>query len=233
MNRERRKTYRVALRPCERLLITLHRQRGLPLLGDVVDLSIEGAGAVFSKKPPQLALGERVRLTLATRGGPCTIEQAALVASRSEEGDGRRYGFEFLDRTALEQGLGQRLFRLFNRRGQVRVCMDGAPAAARAERGAICAVGLFDLSAGGLALSIPLQAHAELGRAERLLVRFRLPGEEQALQVVATVQNRRPTPEGLIYGLALDPQETRNFQEVEGHIARFLWRREAEEFARV
>lgn len=231
MNRERRKTYRVALRPCERLLVSIHPEGRLPLLGDVVDLSIYGASASCSVKPPPLQLGERVRIRLSTRGGPRPIELDALVASRSDEQRVRRYGLQFLERSALEEGLSRRMFQLFNRRGQVRIRMNGTPAAVRSEgpgEPTTHAAVLHDLSVRGLGLQVPVEAEADLRGVRRLTVRFRLEEGGRPLQVVAAIRNRRTTPQGMIYGLEIDPVATRHHDDVQDLLMQFLRRRERE-----
>jgi len=232
MNRDRRKTYRVALRPCEHLLITVHREHGLPLLGDVVALATQGAGARFSLRPPPLTLGESLRISLSTRGGPRPIELLATVASRSDEPDARHYELEFLDSLELRQGLVRRLFRLFNRRGQLRVRMDDAPAAVRsggAQQAGPFRAQLRDLSSRGLALVVPAEAEEHLRHATHLEVRFRLPGDDAPLQVAGIVRSRQAVPAGLVLGLLLDADGTRRFPAIEERIRCFLRQREAEE----
>ena len=231
MIRDRRKTYRVALRPCDRLLISVFPGSELPLLGDVVDLSIEGAGANFSVTPPPLPLGEQVRISLSTRGGPRPVELDALVVSRSDREHGRHYGFDFLQRGVLEDSLNKRLFRLFNRRGQVRLPMEACPAAIRAEgtkTPKTYKVMLSDLSAGGLALLAPREAERELRRVSDVQVRFRVPELDRTLQVIGRIRSRRASVDGVLYGVEFDAGRSRRFSDIQALIVGYLRKRERE-----
>ena len=231
MNRERRKTYRVALRPCNHLLISVFPEQGLPLLGDVVELSIQGARATFSAKPPPLPLAELVRISLATRGSPHPVETEARVVSRSDERRVRSYELEFTNPAMLERGLNARLFTLFNRRGQVRVPLVDTPRAVRAEgvpSPRTHRVEVHDLSVGGLALRVAPEVARELRGATDLQVRFRVPGKDHAVQVVGRIRVRRTTAQGFIFGVEMDPRRTRNFPQLQDLIVEYIHGRQVE-----
>jgi c-di-GMP-binding flagellar brake protein YcgR len=147
------------------------------------------------------------------------------VIFRHENPYRSRYRFRFGDQDA------EALNVLFKRRASVRVRSDeNVTIEARATESdhatsAVCT--LRDVSSSGLSLSVGASDAAELVRAERLQLRFQLPGDPELFDVAARVRYRELAEDGVRYGLEIERSEVAGKSRVIERIDAYVERRKA------
>jgi c-di-GMP-binding flagellar brake protein YcgR len=178
-------------------------------------------------------VGQEVELTLTFARPKKALLLSARVARRIDEGESRRYGFQFTDRQQLEQQLRPTLYRLFNRRASYRVrpapdhpvevtleCFPGGtPVQAQ----------LIDISTGGMALRVPLEAESALADSDRVRVSASLPDCPQRLDLSAIICSRSLAGAEIRYGVKFDLQRTDSSQCQQDAILNFVMARQRAE----
>jgi hypothetical protein len=206
-------------------------------LGDPVDLSISGVGTRLvmslgfaAMSCPALAVGQEVTLYLGLSEAERPLELPARVMNRTDEGELRRYGFQFTDREHLERQLPPALHRLFNRRYAYRVEPDpdspievmlictAPPLQVRAR--------LVDISPDGMAFAVPLAAESALAAVDRLVACINLPGGRQPPRLGILIRNRSVLGNEVRYGVEFDLERTQDAQRQQAAVTRYVMDRQ-------
>ena len=233
----RKKSIKVGPKSRDGLAATIRSDATPMLLGRVCGLDREQLKIEVADKGAGLPLGSEARLTLSTPLAPGPMALTAQCVSREDGVRGgkavRTYGLRLLDLEAVDPRLTEKLYRLFNRRGSVRIPMDSAPAAVCThtgdeDRDKPSRAALIDISPSGAGFLVAGQLEQGLADANTVLLRFRLPGDEQVLQLAAMIQGRRLRDDGILYGVEFDAERTANFVELHDQLSEFVRRAERE-----
>lgn len=237
MQMERRSQYRVTSEEVSSLHATIRTPGGVYSLGEPVDLSISGVGTQLlmslgfaATSCPTLVVGEEVTLYLGLSEAERPLELSARVMNRTDEGELRRYGFEFTDREQLECQLSPVLHRLFNRRHAYRIEPDpDSPI----EVMLICAsptlqvrARLVDISTNGMAFDVPLDAESALAAVDRLVACVGLPGGGQPPRLGILTRNRSLLGNQVRHGVEFDLKRTQDAQRQQDAVARYVMDRQ-------
>lgn len=87
---------------------------------------------------------------------------------------------------------------------------------------------LNDVSLTGLSISMGCQGEAQLCNHDRVLLSFRLPGVDTAIELVGFVRYRRMAGTMIRYGVEFDNAATKNYAQQEERIAAYMVKRKAE-----
>ncbi|MBI5363494.1 MAG: PilZ domain-containing protein [Planctomycetes bacterium] len=87
---------------------------------------------------------------------------------------------------------------------------------------------LNDLSLTGMSISLGSQGEIQLCSAEKLLVSFKLPGQEKSIDLVATVRYRRMAGTMIRFGIEYDNKATKDWSGQEERIAAYMVKRKIE-----
>lgn len=172
-----------------------------PISGSVIDVYMDGVGVVLPSTAT-LPLGQCVELGLSTKDATYRVRVGAVVRTRHEEGNKRRYGLRFRSNDELRRKVPEGLYSLFNRRRAQRfrlsvpigVCLTpkNAVKPLRAE--------ISGVSDTGLSLLVDQRSELELAGAKRVVLR-RDDVPEPTYDLI--VQNRLMLDqEGIRYGCA-------------------------------
>ena len=147
------------------------------------------------------------------------------VIFRQENPFRSRYRFRFREKDA------QTLNALFKRRTASRVRTDDDVAvdarACGAESATRVTCTLRDISRSGLSLRVDERGEAQLCRADRLQLGFRLPGDPELFDLAASVRYRQLADDGVQYGLELDRSEDAHARRTAERIEAYIQRRKA------
>ncbi len=153
-----------------------------------------------STQAPAIQLGRKVQLFW---GGPASsIETEALPLLRTDDGARRCYSFRL-------SNVSKKLLLLFgDRRGSTRV----RPQASRPVRVTILDITdevpleaiVHDISGIGLSILVEPALEERLINRQQLRLSLRLPGDEEAIEMITTIRHRRLFGSGILYGLEID-----------------------------
>lgn len=244
MELEGRKRYRVTPADEHSLSVTVKTVDGQSYAGELLDLTIEGAGTRFLRDAgPTLAVGQAATLTFTSARLHKPIRVPAKVRSRAELGAFRsyRYGFEFDDFEALSRRLSREISQLFNQRTLYRVTPDpAAPVHALIRlpekpiaQGAFEAAGTVrDICGVGLAIVVNRDVETALAATDFVEICLQLPPRDNLLQLASWIRHRELLDEGVCYGLEFDTNRSNAFQQQQNEILRYVRRRQLQESPR-
>jgi len=174
---------------------------------------------------PLVEIAEELTVSFRSRAMFEPFVARSRVIFRHENPYRSRYRFRFGERDA------EALNALFKRRAALRVRSDGnVTVEARAtefDGATSTACTLRDVSTSGLSLRVGTSDAAELARAERLHLRFRLPGDPELFDVAARVRYRELADDGVRYGLEIERSEVARARHVIERIDAYVERRKA------
>jgi c-di-GMP-binding flagellar brake protein YcgR len=115
----------------------------------------------------------------------------------------------FTDREQIESQLSAELYRFFNRRNSFRVVpppdLRIRVAIAASEKGRQLEGRVLDISGGGMALRVPVEAEALLVGTDHIVVFLAIPDHPHRLTMRGVIRNRRVAgPETVQYGIMFD-----------------------------
>ncbi|MFO1010783.1 MAG: PilZ domain-containing protein [Planctomycetota bacterium] len=87
---------------------------------------------------------------------------------------------------------------------------------------------LNDVSLTGLSISLGSQGETLLHDKERLLLSFKLPGQDKPIELVGIVRYRRMAGTMIRYGIEYDPKGTRDYSSQEERLASYMVKRKIE-----
>jgi c-di-GMP-binding flagellar brake protein YcgR len=225
---QRRAHYRVAVDPTTDLRATIRLPAG-DLDGQLMDVSAAGAGMRFKgDDAPNLAVGDEVELVF--RSKKLTLAVPARVQHRTEDDDGRRYGFRFLQPQKLAASIPPGARELFNRRRVNRITPDpmcpvpvmlspypeGPPVEAR----------LQDISELGAGVSVEGSREEVLRDTLGVRVTIELPAAP--VQMVGLIRYRRLGGHAIFYGIEFDDELTDEWGRQVEAIERYIIMRQRE-----
>ena len=219
MSRERRRVYRVVPDEAYHLDVAIRIENGKVFRGTVLDVTIDGAGALFEREgAPPFTLGHPVALRFTAKWLGEPVDVSGKVKSRAVHGEDQQYhyGFAFDESTKLQKRLPTRSFRIFNRRGAPRVSLDPSkpvevvikPPGIATSMVTGC---LKDISVSGLAVLVDPDAEYTLGALDVIEMSFHLPTRVRAFQLVGWIRNRELVHEHIRYGVEFDHTHTQAF----------------------
>ena len=221
MNDERRHVYRVAPGDEDGLQVTLHTEAGEVSGDEIVDVTIEGAGARFeSGGTPALVVGDAATLRFNSPALNEPVEVSATVVARKEVELHRHYSFRF-EGHELERALPREFYRLFNRRGAYRAAepSDSSPiqvtmkVAAEADGEQVASAKLKNISATGLGALADADTASRLEGITLVEISLQLPDVPRTLRLAAWIRNQETTDDNVYYGLMFDSKRTEDFLE--------------------
>ena len=248
VDQDRRRIYRVVPDEEDDLKAAAKTADGEHFAGEVLDVTIAGAGAQFPLVTgPILAMGEEVTLTFAGEAWDKLIQVRARAVSRFDKNAARRYGFEFDRSDRAQRRLAAEFHRLFTRRGVHRVSPDprqpvdvrvrtigGAqpPCLEPPSRG-LCDHGvcgrLEDISGRGLAFSLDRNIDRALAFVDVVELVLCLPPDGGFLRLTGWIKIRRLDDDIAFYGVEFDRERSQHFRLQAEKIARYAThRRQAE-----
>ena len=243
MDREGRKSYRVPLGDEYSLDVVVKTASGETFSGELLDITAEGAGTRFKREVgPTLAVGEPTTLTFTSARLRTPIKVCAKVRSRTEMGSFRsyRYGFEFEEWQELQRRLSGEIHRLFNQRSLYRVEPDPAePVDAQIRVSPESFPDLpqqfeasgrvKNISAVGIAVLVDHEVETKLAAIDQVITAFQLPASDRRLEVVSWIRNRQLQDDRVCYGLEFDKDRSKDFDEQNSEIVKYVRRRQLEE----
>jgi len=221
MNDERRHVYRVAPGDEDELQVSLQTEAGEASGDEIVDVTIEGAGARFeSSGTPALVVGDSATLRFNSPTLNETVEVSATVVARKEVEPYRHYSFRF-EGHELDRALPREFYRLFNRRGAYRAAEpnESSPIqvtmkVAAEEGGEELGSGkLKNISATGLGALADAETASQLEGIALVEISLQLPDVPRTLRLAAWIRNRETTDDNVYYGLMFDSKRTEDFLE--------------------
>ena len=222
---ERREHYRVAPFPGDRRLhASLEAEGGEAFEVEIVDLTRKGI-AVRVKSCEESALEPRQAISLHLcddRGFdipdiPCEVR--SIVRTPGFE----RYGLRF--RTdSLEEIVPSHLLPRFNRRVARRIKpMESVEVELERPDGRRVSGQIRDLSWSGLGMAVPaLLEDSEIDRAQRVEVRFRLPGISQSFRIQGHVERDLLVDSSVCYGIRFDAHASDDFAAQQSALKRYV-----------
>lgn len=219
MSRERRRVYRVVPGEAHHLDVAIRTENGKVFRGEVLDVTIDGAGALFEREAaPPFALGHPVALRFSATWLDEPVDVSGEVRSRAMQGEDQlyHYGFAFNQSAKLQKRLPTRSFRVFNRRGAPRVSLDPTKPVEVVIKppgiGTSMVTGcLKDISISGLAVLVDPDAEYTLGALDTIEMSFHLPTRVKTFHLVGWIRNRELVHEHIRYGVEFDHTHTQAF----------------------
>ena len=205
---ENRVSYRRAEGPNHGLSISVRLGSGTTYEGQLLDLSIGGAGARFAlDDDPELVPDQLVGLVIENADRSSRVETPARVVYGQPGGEAHwRYGFQFVAAGDLFEQLDEFYAACFNRRGSDRVEVPASHRVAvelRLPDGAIVAGELSDLSATGLGVLVSEEAASALATEGSAQVDFLLPGDAKRISTPVELANCKPIDGVAMVGLRI------------------------------
>ena len=230
---ERRNNYRVKIDDGILGLSVVTSKAQEPCRGRVIDMSVEGVGAVFPLSGcPALALESEVELSFTSDELKTPLVTSATVRSRADSENGRAYGFQFSDRDQFESRLLPRLQVLINRRSSFRVeaCPESPVEVALEtfDTGETHRGQLINISASGIRIQLPLKSDSMLAEKRFLRLSFSLPNCQRPFALVGDIRYRDLTSTVADYGIAFDLERSENFERQTDSIADYAAKRQRE-----
>lgn len=229
MQPERRFAYRVSADDDGNLRAEVSGESGRAF-GNVLDLSLKGAGVRIVEQDPVFAIGETVTLTVLSPMG--SVQILATVRARTELDGSRRFGFEFTNPSALRAKLSSALLRLFNERESFRLEPSGEVQVDVVAPGkGFHTIGrLSDVSVDGVGFLIDGEGEKRLARVAQVTVEFTLPGQNRPVTFQALIRNRyRFDDEGTVcIGLSFDPEVSFDFVSQQRNVTGYIMARQRE-----
>jgi len=245
--RENRTNYRVVPDDDDQLSVRYTDPDGKTHSGCVVDTSVGGIAVGFdSEQPPHIPLTTWTTLALES---PSLSESLAIeveVKSRTDNGQIRRYGFQFLKPDRLKRALPPELRRLFNQRAAIRVRppsdapvqvdlepslrQPGADTVVTLQGGPVDEDCFFeavmlDISVFGMGVRIDMDTEHAFADTELVHVSFTLPPSPRVLQMDSWIRSRFIKAGQLCYGLEFVESEN-------DHIVEYVMRLQREDSQR-
>jgi hypothetical protein len=235
---EGRRHYRVTPGEEYTLDVTVETVDGRSFPGELLDITIEGAGTRFLRQAgPALAVGQSATLTFTSARLRHPIHVRAKVRSRAELGAFRsyRYGFEFDEREELARQLSGEIHQLFNQRGIYRVQPDPAqplsivitllPEDHSGPEGFETVGTVKDISIVGAAILVDRSAETTLAATDLIQAMFRLPSSSSALRFAAWIRHRELQDNCVCYGLEFNSIQSANFKQQQNEVLKYARRR--------
>ena len=234
---EQRQHYRAQLGQGSGLQVNILKEGATPIVGEALDVSIGGTRVQASSPDgPVLVMGDDVQLTFTSDQLEQPLVVPARTVHRAEEDGTRTYGFQFTDRTLLENQLAGDIYRIFNRRGSYRVQPpDELPIEVTLEtdgenkrlRGR-----MVDISPRGMGVLAPVEAASAFLGIDRIMVSFTLPTSPDPVRLEDIIRSRRLTATGVRYGIALDFQASAQPEAQQNTIIDYVVQRQRDRFRR-
>lgn len=224
---DQRSHYRVRALP-DSMRVTLRTDEG-SVEGGLLDLSIRGAGARFDPAAMPAAMpGDRVRLEFRALLLLEPLATEAIVRRVDAVGGELRVGFEFADPRAVLRDVPYVLRPYFNRRRHPRVEIPEAVEVEVVAPGVRCSGRLRQLGLGGAMVSLPMEPASQLGRGDRLELRFALPERPEPFWFLAVVRGLSQAGDELGCSLRFDRAGTVGFEEQRDAVTEIVAMRLAE-----
>jgi c-di-GMP-binding flagellar brake protein YcgR len=190
------------------------------------NLSFNGVG-VAVKRGAGPVLVEQMRVFIRLLGPylPEPIKAVAVVTFATAEGDGHRYGLEFMNARHIHDQVPSKLLGIFNRRRAFRVVPDSSNpvTVSITGRGGALAIELpvISLSVSGAACFSKGRDHV-LERSEMVTLVFRLPEEAAPCRFTGTVRYLMEWQQGCRYGIEFTEQTTRLFLRCQRQVMEYV-----------
>ncbi|MEM9381899.1 MAG: PilZ domain-containing protein [Planctomycetota bacterium] len=204
---------------------------GLPMSGHLVDLSAGGASIEFDDRVErELELGSEKELVFSSLTST-PVRVRAIVRTTPEDGEPRRYGFEFLETKEFHGALQEGFFKFFNRRRHRRAQPAlGEDFIADIQFGGVeRVVRIHDISLKGATFHIEPELFELLSLSSEIELSFIVPKTDMRLVHQATVKNVTVESRGIRVGVALDPMAgsdtRRNIKRAEAALSDYIDRR--------
>ena len=173
--------------------------------GQVLDLSIQGAGALFPVEDfPAVMPGDRVQLEFTNLLLLDPLMAEAAVRTVSEVDGQLRVGFEFTDPRSVLREVPFVLRSYFNRRRHPRVEVDPPVSASVSAPGLDVEGRLRQIGSGGAMVTVPAELAGRVAKKDRVEVRFELPGLVERFWMLAIVRGVWSDGDGLGLSLRFD-----------------------------
>ena len=197
----------------------------------LVNLSFNGAGVrVSSRDTAFLPEQSRVFIRLLGPYLPEPIKAVALVNFAAKEGDGYRYGLQFMNARHIQDQVPPKLLGVFNRRRAFRVIPESGhlvTATVTGREGVLDAeVPIISLSVSGAALYIKVAKEDEFERGEVISLVFKLPEEVAPCRIAGTVRYMREWQQGIRYGVEFIDDQSRVFQRSQRQIMEYVMKQQ-------
>ncbi|MCC7014633.1 MAG: PilZ domain-containing protein [Planctomycetes bacterium] len=226
-----RKQYRKRNSKSQPLEATLRVGGWEPLRVELLDLSMHGAGLrVPFAHDRNLKVGDVIELRIGSmmRNEVATTARVANVAA-----DGQthiRYGVEFTNLGALYSQLDSYYARHFNRRKQLRVLpsLDKRVHATLKFGGEELRVPVFDISEGGVGVTLTKDSAARVAELGVLDIALQLPGVDKPISCRTQIRHRTPMRNNILVGLEFEVEGERAIGARMGDVLAFVKARAAE-----
>jgi len=205
---DRRDHYRKSPSKSQGLSLSIQLENGNQVAGDLLDLTIQGAGVRFlASELPDFQVGDVVRISIGPLQKPAVETPARIVNMRRSERRFMMIGLQYVNAGGLYSQLDEFYMSAFNRRRheRVRPQLDRkVPVTISTVDGEVKG-SLHDLSESGAGAILDTE-HAEgLIEGQTVQLSFRIPDHEEPLQGPASVRHRTPLESKVLLGLEFDP----------------------------
>lgn len=183
--------YRRALGKGVALGVKVVSSHGLPISGELANLSAGGASIEFGEGVEgELTLGTEKDLVFSSLTSK-PVRVRAVVRTTPEDGEHTRYGFEFLDASEFHAALELGFFKFFNRRRQRRAhpALGENLSADVSFAGMQKAVKIHDISHRGAAFHVDQEFSDLLSIGTEIELAFQVPKTDCSLVYCAVVRN--------------------------------------------
>lgn len=202
-----------------------------PLRVELLDLSVRGAAVrVPFTQDRNLKIDDVVQLTISSMMRT-EVVSSARVANVSADGDSHiRYGLEFTNLAGLYSQLDGFYARHFNRRKHLRVLpsLDRRIHALLRYGSEELRVPVFDVSEGGLGLTLSKDGAARIADLREIDVEFELPGADAPIVCRAQIRHRTPVKNNILVGLVFTTEGAKAIGERIADVRAFVAQRTAE-----
>lgn len=197
---------------------------GAEVTGRVTTMNLSGESAQFGAKfpadTPVLPIGSALDVVLRTVGADHGTHVTGHLALQARAEDGVHCEVSFSRETAaLLRGL------VYERRAP-RVKPSTREPVVVTIAGAV-GVQVHDLSIGGVGLLVSSESQGRISRWT-FPMKLRLPGDDDSMKFFGEVRLRRLLGSMVLYGVQFDPDRTRDLEEKQESIQRYVMRRQRE-----
>lgn len=235
---ERRHLYRMTLGNEDRVEVSILTDSGDTLVGEVVDISAQGAALHVSRsRAPVLSLGESVSFPFTPRSQDDPVALKATVRSRNLMGKHWRYGFEFQLKSTVAMRFAEEFYGLFNRRHAFRVKpLPEEPVSVNLADldesvSPMATARLHDVSATGLSVLVASDNDPSLAEDKVLQTTLRPPTSTRWLKLTGRIRHRTRRGSNLLYGVQFDPEHTEQFERDHEMLVDYIIHRQLQDLA--
>ena len=213
---EQRRFYRRKQGKKHALSVKIKTPSGVPLAGDLIDVSAGGVAVAFSKNlDPRLESEEEIAVTFSdlAHGGSVVAQSRVLRLSRGN--DGPVYHMEFTATRELFAQLDGFYMKFFNRRRLNRAlpALDTRIAGELQFGMGAMPIKINDITLDGFGVRLTEADGSMLNEIENLVAAFTLPGSATPIVWNARTVHLSPLVHGVGYGATFAPDESIEFEE--------------------